>query len=64
MRARADRLKGDPDNPLSWDEFAAKFDGLAAELLPTERRARLVAIAREMERHPVAAFTELLSTGR
>lgn len=29
--------KGDPENPLSWEEMAAKFRSLAGSLLPPER---------------------------
>jgi 2-methylcitrate dehydratase PrpD len=29
--------KGDPENPLSWDEMAAKFRSLAGAVLSAER---------------------------
>jgi 2-methylcitrate dehydratase PrpD len=29
--------KGDPENPLTWDEMAAKFRALAGAILPSER---------------------------
>jgi 2-methylcitrate dehydratase PrpD len=29
--------KGDPENPLTWDEMAAKFRALAGAVLPSER---------------------------
>src|SRR5204863_7286761 len=29
--------KGDPENPLTWDEMAAKFRALAGAVLPAER---------------------------
>jgi 2-methylcitrate dehydratase PrpD len=29
--------KGDPDNPLTWDEMAAKFRSLAGRVLPADR---------------------------
>ncbi len=34
--------KGDPENPLSWDELAAKFDSLAAPILSAERRSEVI----------------------
>jgi 2-methylcitrate dehydratase PrpD len=29
--------KGDPENPLTWDELAAKFRSLAGAVLPADR---------------------------
>jgi 2-methylcitrate dehydratase PrpD len=29
--------KGDPENPLTWDEMAAKFRSLAGRVLPADR---------------------------
>jgi 2-methylcitrate dehydratase PrpD len=63
LNARVDRLKGDPDNALSWDELVAKFDGLAAALLTAERRTEIVAIAKDIENRPASDFVRLLATG-
>ncbi len=35
--------KGDPENPLSWDEMAAKFRALAGALLTPERSDEIIA---------------------
>jgi 2-methylcitrate dehydratase PrpD len=35
--------KGDPENPLSWDEMAAKFRALAGAVLPSERCDQIIA---------------------
>jgi 2-methylcitrate dehydratase PrpD len=35
--------KGDPENPLSWDEMAAKFRALAGAVLPAERCDEIIA---------------------
>lgn len=34
--------KGDPENPLSWDEIIEKFNSLAAAVLDAERRAAII----------------------
>lgn len=34
--------KGDPENPLTWDEMAAKFHALANTVLPYEQRVDIV----------------------
>ena len=38
--------KGDPKNPLSWDELIAKFKSLAAPVVGLERSEQLVALIR------------------
>lgn len=35
--------KGDPENPLTWEEMAAKFRSLAGTVLPPDRCDRIVA---------------------
>ncbi|HEY1240821.1 MAG TPA: MmgE/PrpD family protein [Bryobacteraceae bacterium] len=35
--------KGDPENPLTWDEMAAKFRSLAGSVLPPDRCDRIIA---------------------
>ena len=39
--------KGDPENPLTWDEMAAKFHNLTVTVLPQSRRDEIVAQVRE-----------------
>jgi 2-methylcitrate dehydratase PrpD len=34
--------KGDPENPLSWEEMAAKFRSLAGGAIPSERCERII----------------------
>jgi 2-methylcitrate dehydratase PrpD len=59
--ARAPR--GEPDNPLGWDELIAKFDDLAAIGYDAERRARIVELIRNLEAvEDVRALTALLGT--
>ena len=41
--------KGDPDNPLSWDELIAKYTELATAMWPAERAARVCAAVRRLE---------------
>ena len=35
--------KGDPENPLSWEEMTAKFHSLAGSILPADRSAAIIA---------------------
>ncbi len=37
LEAEVDTPKGDPKNPLTWDELAGKFRGCAAGILPEDR---------------------------
>jgi 2-methylcitrate dehydratase PrpD len=34
--------KGDPENPLTWDELAAKFRALAGRVISMERCDRII----------------------
>jgi 2-methylcitrate dehydratase PrpD len=34
--------KGDPENPLTWDEMAAKFRSLAGYVLPADRSTEIL----------------------
>jgi 2-methylcitrate dehydratase PrpD len=60
LQKRVDVLHGDPEDPLSWDELIGKVDTVAADVLPKERRALLVAGVRDLENRSVRAFAELL----
>ncbi|MCX8116961.1 MAG: MmgE/PrpD family protein [Desulfobacterota bacterium] len=42
--------KGDPENPLSWEELIEKFDDLSGPLLSRERRRRIVEEVRGLEK--------------
>ena len=55
---RLDFPKGDPENPLTWDEVIDKFNRLTAEVFPEETRRRIVARIRDLEHLP--AVSELL----
>lgn len=46
---RIDYPKGDPENPLSWDELMDKFNGLTAPVYPEQRRGQIVARIRSLE---------------
>lgn len=41
--------KGDPENPLSWQELSAKFESLAARVLPKGQCNQIVRSVREMD---------------
>jgi 2-methylcitrate dehydratase PrpD len=63
LQARVDHPLGDPEQPLSWEALVAKFDGLAADLLPSERRQAIIAAAESLPARSIAEFTRLLSVG-
>ena len=46
---RLDHPKGDPENPLSWDELIAKFTSLAGQVLPASQCDTIVRLVREVD---------------
>jgi 2-methylcitrate dehydratase PrpD len=56
--------KGDPENPLSWDEIIEKFNGLASPVYSPERRQQIVATVRGLDRdQKMNTLTGLLPKG-
>jgi 2-methylcitrate dehydratase PrpD len=53
--ARLDFPKGDPENPLSWDELIDKFHRLTAGVFPKNQRQRLIAHVRNLEDAPAVS---------
>jgi 2-methylcitrate dehydratase PrpD len=53
--ARMDFPKGDPENPLSWDELIDKFHRLTAGVFPKGQRQRLIAHVRKLEDAPAVS---------
>lgn len=45
--------KGDPENPLSWEELSAKFHSLATRVLPKSRCEQISNSVREMKQSAV-----------
>jgi 2-methylcitrate dehydratase PrpD len=41
--------KGDPENPLTWQELSAKFESLASRVFPKTRSAQIIQAIKEME---------------
>jgi 2-methylcitrate dehydratase PrpD len=41
--------KGDPENPLTWQELSAKFHSLASRVFPKTRCGQIIAAVREMK---------------
>jgi 2-methylcitrate dehydratase PrpD len=41
--------KGDPENPLTWEELSAKFQSLATRVLPRERCDQVVRSVKDMK---------------
>jgi len=48
--AKVDHCKGDPENPLSWDELVEKFHGLCHRRMTKERRLKVVKEVRGLEK--------------
>jgi len=48
--AKVDYCKGDPENPLSWDELIEKFHGLCHRRMTKERRLKVVEEVRRLEK--------------
>ena len=44
-----DYPRGDPENPLSWDEIIAKFSSLAGQVLPEAQCNRIVSLVKEVD---------------
>ncbi|MFH1088046.1 MAG: hypothetical protein V1737_05615, partial [Chloroflexota bacterium] len=42
-------LKGDPDNPLTWEELEGKFRGLAGSILSPDKVDRIAGLVAEFE---------------
>lgn len=61
LATRIDHPKGDPENPLTWDELAAKFNGLISAIVPPDQCAAILAAARELQRVPARSFARLLA---
>ncbi|MFB6281710.1 MAG: MmgE/PrpD family protein [Haloferacaceae archaeon] len=59
-RIEKEQFSGHPDDPMSWDELAAKFHALAAGHYPESRRERIVETVRNLEDHDVRDLTALL----
>jgi 2-methylcitrate dehydratase PrpD len=48
--AKVDYCKGDPENPLSWDELTEKFHGLCHRRMTKERRLKVVEEVKRLEK--------------
>ena len=48
--AKVEYCKGDPENPLSWDELIEKFHDLSSRFMTKERRLKIVDQVRRFEK--------------
>jgi 2-methylcitrate dehydratase PrpD len=55
--------KGDPENPLTWEELSAKFDSLATRVLPKTRCDQIVKSIKDMNRSTVLREIWKLTVG-
>jgi 2-methylcitrate dehydratase PrpD len=49
--------KGDPENPLSWQELSAKFDSLATRVFPETRSGQIINSVKDM--NPSAVLRDI-----
>ena len=49
LTAQVNSPKGDPANPIGWEEIVAKFDDLTAELIPPSGREEIIKLCRNLE---------------
>ena len=55
--------KGDPENPLSWDELIAKFTSLASQVLPKSQCDKIVSLVRRLDQlDDISEFVDVLRT--
>lgn len=60
LAAEVEFPKGDPENPLTWNEIMDKFHRLNAPVFPAERREEIIAAVRALETCPDLAQLEKL----
>lgn len=60
---RIDYPKGDPENPLSWEELIQKFSELSSSVFPEARRKEITSRVRSLETEEnITSLTNLLAT--
>ena len=42
--------KGDPENPLSWNEMIARFHELTGRIIPKDQRAKIIEQIKRLEK--------------
>ncbi|HEX76633.1 MAG TPA: MmgE/PrpD family protein [Dehalococcoidia bacterium] len=61
--ARIEHPKGDPENPLSWQELVKKFNELSSPVFSRDRRERIISEVRSLETEEnISNLASLLST--
>lgn len=59
---RIDYPRGDPENPLTWEELLGKFDDLTSTIYPEERRQKIVSRVRALEEESsIKEFCQLVT---
>jgi 2-methylcitrate dehydratase PrpD len=49
LRGDVEYPKGDPENPLTWDEMKGKFTGLTSELISRQRQQEIISSIESLE---------------
>jgi 2-methylcitrate dehydratase PrpD len=63
LRAAVEYPKGDPENPLSWEELIEKFQRLTAVVYGAAQRERIVAQVRALESGTVPELLQMTLKG-
>lgn len=59
--AKVDYPKGDPENPLTWEELIEKFNDISSPIYPASRRDEIIRRTRQLdEETDLRKFTSLL----
>jgi len=63
LSTKIDYPKGDPENPLSWDELSNKFRGLVKPIYTKERTEEIIQSTKSLENETeITSFTRLLTS--
>jgi 2-methylcitrate dehydratase PrpD len=63
LDAEVTRERGDPTDPLSWDELADKYRDCAGRRLPPQQVERSLALIASFEKTQVSGLAEILASG-
>jgi 2-methylcitrate dehydratase PrpD len=59
---RIDYPKGDPENPLTWEELLGKFDDLTSAIYPVAGRKKIISRVQALEQEPsMKGFGQLVT---
>jgi 2-methylcitrate dehydratase PrpD len=63
LRSELEYPKGDPENPVTWDEMKEKFIALSSTVISSERQQEIIAAVESLDQiSDMRQFSALLST--